>query len=67
MGNKRVTSLYIRLNDNRLIDIEQDKFRQRLDRLHSNWSKLIQKNKKELDVGKHTSSETLKYMNLLLL
>ena len=46
MGNKRVTSLYIRLNDNRLIDIEQDKFRQRLDRLHSNWSKLIQKNKK---------------------
>ncbi len=52
MGNKRVTSLYIRLNDNRLIDIEQDKFRQKLDRLHSNWSKLIQKNKKELDVGK---------------
>ena len=48
MENKRVTSLYIRLNDNKLIEVEQSKFRQKLDKLHSNWSKVVQKNKKEL-------------------
>lgn len=52
MKNKRVTSLYIRLNNNKLVEVKQDKFKRKLNELHSNWSKLIQKNKKELDVGK---------------
>ena len=52
MKNKRVTSLYIRLKDNKLIEIKQNKFKQKLNELHLNWSKLVQKNKKELDVGK---------------
>ena len=30
MKNKRVTSLYIRLNNNKLVEVKQDKFKEKI-------------------------------------
>ena len=52
MENKRIGTLVIRLNDNRLLKIEQSKFRQRLDELHNKfYENVVKKIKRSNENG----------------